>query len=54
VAEGAGFAVGLIKGAIFFPPWTAALARAMASLDPLLDEVTTLGAAFVAVQATKP
>ena len=53
LAEDAGLEVGLIKGAIFFPPWTAA-ARLMARLDPPLGEVTTLGAAFVAVQATKP
>lgn len=53
MAEGAGLAVGSINGAIFFPPWTA-LARVMAPVDPSLGEVTTLGAAFVAVQATKP
>ena len=53
MAEGAGLTVGSIKGAIFFPPWTA-LARVMAPLDPPLGEVTTMGAAFVAVQATKP
>jgi ubiquinone/menaquinone biosynthesis C-methylase UbiE len=53
MAEGAGLTVGLIKGAIFFPPWTA-LARVMAPLDLPLGELTTLGAAFVAVQATKP
>ena len=41
------------NGAIFFPPWTA-LARRMAPIDPVLGEVTTLGAAFVTVQATKP
>ena len=50
---GAGLIVGSIKGAIFFPPWTA-LARVMAPLDPSLGNVTTLGAAFVAIQATKP
>jgi ubiquinone/menaquinone biosynthesis C-methylase UbiE len=53
MAKGAGLTVGLIRGAIFFPPWTA-LARVMAPLDPRLGEITTLGAAFVAVQATKP
>jgi hypothetical protein len=53
MAEGAGLTVGLIKGAIFFPPWMA-LARVMAPLDLPLGELTTLGAAFVAVQATKP
>jgi hypothetical protein len=38
---------------IFFLPGTA-LARVMAPLDLLLGELTTLGAASVAVQATKP
>ncbi len=52
MAARAGLAVGSINGAIFFPPWTA-LARVMAPVDPPLGEVTTLGAAFVAVQATK-
>ena len=41
---------GPVRGAIFFPPWTA-LARVMAPLDP---QHTALGAAFVALQATKP
>ena len=50
--EQAGLSVGLIRGSIFFPPWTA-LARLMAPFDACLGEVTTLGAAFVAVQATK-
>ena len=49
----AGLTVGAIRGAIFFPPWVA-LARLMASFDLSLGQVTTLGAAFVAVQATKP
>ena len=53
MAGRAGLTVGSINGAIFFPPCTA-LARVMAPLDPPLGEVTTLGAAFVAVQATKP
>jgi 2-polyprenyl-3-methyl-5-hydroxy-6-metoxy-1,4-benzoquinol methylase len=50
--EHAGLSVGSIQGSIFFPPWTA-LARLMAPLDAYLGEVTTLGAAFVAIQATK-
>jgi SAM-dependent methyltransferase len=53
LAEGAGLIVGSTEGAIFFPPWTA-LARVMAPLDPSLGKVTTFGAAFVAIQATKP
>lgn len=50
--EQEGLSVGSIQGSIFFPPWTA-LARLMAPLDAYLGEVTTLGAAFVAIQATK-
>jgi SAM-dependent methyltransferase len=48
-----GLTVGAINGAIFFPPWIE-LARLMAPFDPSLGKVTTLGCAFVAVQATKP
>ncbi len=53
LARGAGLAVVATNGAIFFPPCTA-LARRMAPIDPVLGEVTTLGAAFVTVLATKP
>ena len=52
MVEDAGLAVGPIKGAIFFPPWTA-LARLMAPFDRRLGELTTFGAAFVAIQAKK-
>lgn len=48
-----GLVVGSIQGAIFFPPWTT-LARVMAPFDPRLGEITTLGAAFVAIQGAKP
>ena len=53
VIRGAGLTIGKVRGAIFFPPWTG-LARLMASFDLLLGRATTLGAAFVAIQATKP
>ena len=53
MTEHAGLTVGPVKGAIFFPPWMP-LARLMAPLDRTLGDITTLGAAFVAVQATKP
>lgn len=53
LAAGAGLIVGPVQGAIFFPPWVT-LARVMAPLDPLLGKVTTVGAAFLAIQATKP
>jgi SAM-dependent methyltransferase len=49
----AGLVVGSVQGAIFFPPWTT-LARVMARFDPSFGKLTTLGAAFVAVQAMKP
>lgn len=52
MARHAGLAVGVINGAIFYPPSTA-LARLMAPLDPALGRVTTLGAAFVAIVAIK-
>ncbi|HBK08586.1 MAG TPA: class I SAM-dependent methyltransferase [Acetobacteraceae bacterium] len=52
MAASAGLTVDAINGAIFYPPWTA-LARRMAPLDPALGQVTTLGAAFVTVRATK-
>ena len=49
----AGLTVAAVEGAIFFPPWTP-LARLMAPLDRRLGQMTTLGAAFVAVLGTKP
>lgn len=48
----AGLRIDAIRGAVFFPPWTA-LARRMAPFDRSLGDVTTVGAAFVAIQATK-
>jgi SAM-dependent methyltransferase len=53
MARGAGLAVTDVRGAIFFPPWEP-LARLMAPFDAALGRLTTLGAAFVAVGATKP
>jgi ubiquinone/menaquinone biosynthesis C-methylase UbiE len=52
LAARAGLIVSEIKGAIFFPPATA-LARWVAPIDPALGDVTTFGAAFVAMRATK-
>lgn len=52
LVEGADLSVVSVRGAIYFPPW-APLARVMAPLDPALGKLTTLGAAFVAIQATK-
>ncbi len=53
MVKDAALTAGPVRGAIFFPPWTA-LARVMAPLDPQLGKVNTLGAAFVALQAAKP
>ena len=53
IVKSVGLSVGEINGAIFFPPWTP-LARLMAPFDSALGKITTLGAAFVAVKATKP
>ena len=51
--EAAGLTTGSVKGAIFYPPSTM-LARLIAPFDSTLGEITTLGAAFVAIHATKP
>ncbi len=48
-----GLTVHAIRGAIFVPPW-APVARLMAPFDLSLGRAMTFGAAFVAVQATKP
>ncbi len=48
-----GLVVVSTRGAIFFPPWRPA-ARLMAPIDAMLGRFTTLGAAFIALQATRP
>jgi ubiquinone/menaquinone biosynthesis C-methylase UbiE len=53
LASAAGLRVDHVSGCIFYPPWQA-LARRMAPWDAVLGERTTLGAAFIAVQARKP
>lgn len=53
LTEAAGLTTGSVKGAIFYPPSTM-LARLIAPFDSTLGEITTLGAAFVAIHATKP
>ena len=52
LAEQAGLQVERLEGAIFYPPCDTA-ARVLAGLDPYLGRVSTLGAAFLAMQATK-
>ena len=53
LAAGAGLEVRAVRGAVFYPP-VAALACAMAPLDPWLGRITAIGAAFVALRAEKP
>ncbi len=48
-----GLTIHAIRGAVFFPPW-APVARLMAPFDLSLGRAMTFGAAFVAIQATKP
>jgi ubiquinone/menaquinone biosynthesis C-methylase UbiE len=50
--EQAGFNVQAIRGSVYYPP-IGILARALAPLDRWLGSVTTIGAAFMAVAATK-
>ena len=50
--EQAGFRVEAIRGSVYYPP-IGILARALAPLDRWLGSGTTIGAAFIAVAATK-
>lgn len=52
-AEAAGLRVEQVRGAVFHPP-SATLARLIAPLDTRLGRRTTIGAAFIAVRASKP
>jgi SAM-dependent methyltransferase len=52
LVEDAGLTVSAVRGSVFYPP-VSALAPALASLDEWLGSVTTIGAAFIAVAATK-
>jgi ubiquinone biosynthesis O-methyltransferase len=52
-AIGAGLSVEAVRGAIFFPRLRLA-ARLLAPFDASLGRLTTIGAAFVALSATKP
>ena len=53
LAAGAGLDVRALRGAVFYPP-VAALAWAMAPLDPWLGRITGIGAAFLVLRAEKP
>jgi SAM-dependent methyltransferase len=50
--ERAGLIVEAVRGSVYYPP-IGVLARALAPLDDWLGTVTTIGAAFIAVAATK-
>jgi ubiquinone/menaquinone biosynthesis C-methylase UbiE len=52
LVRAATFRVEHVSGAIYYPR-SRLIARMMAPIDPLLGELTTFGAAFVAVQASK-
>jgi SAM-dependent methyltransferase len=52
LVEGSGLRVERASGAIYFPPVTA-MARLMAPADAVLGEITTVGAAFIALSARK-
>jgi len=53
LVEGAGLDVIETRGAVYYPPCAVA-ARLLAPVDPSLGRRTTVGAAFVAISATKP
>jgi SAM-dependent methyltransferase len=52
LVRAAGLHVDSVRGAIYFPR-SAAVARAMAPIDPMLGSLTTIGAAFIAICATR-
>jgi ubiquinone/menaquinone biosynthesis C-methylase UbiE len=52
LAQAAGMRVEHVSGAVYYPR-SALLAQLMAPLDPLFGELTTFGAAFVAVRSRK-
>jgi SAM-dependent methyltransferase len=53
LAADAGLVPGRVRGSVFHPP-IALAAVALAPLDPLLGRASTLGAAFLALEAVKP
>jgi SAM-dependent methyltransferase len=53
LVRGAGLVPGQVRGAVFHPPLGVA-AAALAPLDSRLGRTTTLGAAFLALEAQKP
>jgi SAM-dependent methyltransferase len=53
LARGAGLVPGRVTGSVYYPP-SAAAARLMQGLDGALGRITTCGAAFLALAATRP
>ena len=53
LADGAGLVVEALQAAIYYPPCGLA-ARLLGSVDRHIGRLTTFGAAFLAVAATKP
>ena len=53
LAEQTGLVVKGVRGAIYYPRWGLA-ARLLSPCDPVLGQLTTLGAGFVALLAVKP
>lgn len=52
LAQQAGLAVDAVRGSVYYPP-VGVLAKPLARLDDWIGPVTTVGAAFVVVRATK-
>ncbi len=52
LVEAAGLAVIEVRGAVYYPPYSAA-AQLLAAADPWLGRMTTFGAAFIALCAEK-
>lgn len=48
----AGLSLERVRGGVYYPRF-ARMARAMKSIDPMLGRVTTFGAAFIAISATR-
>ena len=53
LAEQAGLVAGPVRGAVYYPRWTPIMLL-MAPLDGALSRLTCLGAAFLALSASKP
>lgn len=53
LVEAAGLRIERVEGAVYYPR-CAPIARLMAAIDQSLGKLTTVGAAFLAVEATKP